>query len=140
MNVAFLYMASNLSEMASNLCRQNENGESLRNAGIKEFLMTHQIGDLVSINTTMNAHKYTDTTKGNLKVTGLRIGLKEVFILQQENDPRHTAKESKKVLQDPNIQLLKLLSTRFQVIQLATCGIHWMLRLHWIRDMIEYIW
>lgn len=89
--------------------------------------MTHQIGDLVSINTTMNAHKYTDTTKGNLKVTGLRIGLKEVFILQQENDPRHTAKESKKVLQDPNIQLLKLLSTRFQVIQLATCGVHWML-------------
>lgn len=102
--------------------------------------MTHQIGALVSINTAMNAHKYTDITKENLKVTGLRIGLKKVFILQQENDPRHTAKESKKLPQDSNIQLLKWLSTRLQVIQLATCGVHWMLRFHWISDMIEYIW
>lgn len=102
--------------------------------------MTYQIGALVSINTAMNAHKYTDITKENLKVTGLRIGLKEVFILQQENDPRHTAKKSKKLPQDSNIQLLKCLPTRLQVIQLATCGVHWMLRFHRISNMIEYIW
>ena len=69
--------------------------------------MTYQISVLVSINTAMNAHKHTDITKENLKVTDLRIGLKEVFILQQENDPRYMAKKSKKLLQDSNIQLLK---------------------------------
>ena len=68
--------------MVSNLSRQNENGESLRSAGIKEFLMTYQIDALVSINTAMNAYKYTDIIKENLKVIGLRIGLKQVFILQ----------------------------------------------------------
>lgn len=68
--------------------------------------MTYQIGALVSINTATNAHKYTDITKENLKVTGLKIGLKEAFILQQENDPKHTGKKSKKLPQDSNIQLL----------------------------------
>lgn len=44
--------------------------------------MTYQIDALVSINTAMNAYKYTDIIKENLKVIGLRIGLKQVFILQ----------------------------------------------------------
>lgn len=80
--IYFVYIFVYTTVMVSNLSRQNENGESLRSAGIKEFLMTYQIDALVSINTAMNAHKYTDIIKENLKVIGLRIGLKQVFILQ----------------------------------------------------------
>lgn len=80
--IYFVYIFVYTTVMVSNLSRQNENGESLRSAGIKEFLMTYQIDALVSINTAMNAYKYTDIIKENLKVIGLRIGLKQVFILQ----------------------------------------------------------
>lgn len=82
MYIYFVYIFVYTTVMVSNLSRQNENGESLRSAGIKEFLMTYQIDALVSINIAMNAHKYTDIIKENLKVIGLRIGLKQVFILQ----------------------------------------------------------
>jgi len=64
----------------------------------------HGVDALVQIDGIMNADKYIEiiNERGSCENESL-----EEFIFQQDNDPKHTVKKSKKFFGDLNIKLLK---------------------------------
>ena len=62
---------------------------------------------MVQIERIINADKYTEIICENLEEAVLKMGLEEEFILQQNNDPKHTAKKTNKFFEDSNIKLLE---------------------------------
>lgn len=54
----------------------------------------------------MTADIYIDILRENLEVSLIQLGLENNFILQQDNDPKHTAKKTKKFLTSHQIKLL----------------------------------
>ena len=68
------------------------------------------VGSLVQIEGTMNADKYIEIINENLEEAVLKLGLEEKFILQQDNDPKHTAKKTSKFFEDSHIKLLEWLA------------------------------
>ncbi|CAK9796647.1 Transposable element Tc1 transposase [Anthophora quadrimaculata] len=64
------------------------------------------VGHLIKIDGIMTADTYIDILCENLEVSLLQLGLENSFILQQDNDPKHTAKKTKKFLTSSHIKLL----------------------------------
>ena len=60
----------------------------------------------------MNADKYIEIICENLEEAVLKMSLEEEFILQQNNDPKHTAKKTNEFFEDSNIKLLEVASTK----------------------------
>ena len=56
------------------------------------------VGQLIKIDGIMTADTYIDILRENLEVSLIQLGLENSFILQQDNDPKHTAKKTKKFL------------------------------------------
>lgn len=50
------------------------------------------VGNLVFIDTTMDKNKYLQILRENLKASALKIGLKDDFLLVQDNDPKHSSR------------------------------------------------
>lgn len=62
-------------------------------------------GNLVFIDGTMDAIGYVDILSRNLQASATKMGLSS-FIFQQDNDPKHTAKLTKKYFERKNIRTL----------------------------------
>ena len=65
------------------------------------------VGSLVQIEGIMNSDKYIEIICENLEEAVLKISFKEEFILQQDNNPKHTAKKTNKFFEYSNIKLLE---------------------------------
>ena len=63
------------------------------------------IGTLAPIDGIMNADKFIDIINENLEEAVLKMDLDKEFILQQDNDPKHTAKKSKTFFRNSKIKL-----------------------------------
>ena len=55
----------------------------------------------------MTADKYFDILTENLEESTLKMDLDEEWMLQQDNDPKHTAKKTNKFLQNCEIEVLE---------------------------------
>lgn len=55
------------------------------------------VGELV-IDGIMNAEKYVNVLRGNLKKSVRKLGIEQSYMFQQDNDPKHTAKKTKEWL------------------------------------------
>lgn len=64
------------------------------------------VGQLVKIDGIMTADTYINILRENLEVSLIRLGLEDNFILQQDNDPKHTAKKTKIFLNSNHIKIL----------------------------------
>ncbi|CAK9820308.1 Transposable element Tcb1 transposase [Anthophora plagiata] len=64
------------------------------------------VGQLIKIDGIMTADTYIDILRENLEVSLTQLGLENSFILQQDNDPKHTAKKTKKFFTSNHIKLL----------------------------------
>ncbi|KAG2457325.1 TCB1 transposase, partial [Polypterus senegalus] len=64
-------------------------------------------GRIVMIKGKMTAAMYRDILKENLLQSALDLRLGRWFIFQQDNDPKHTAKISKELLQDNSVNVLE---------------------------------
>ena len=67
----------------------------------------HGVENLAPIHEIMTADKYVDILTENLEESTLKMDLDEEWMLQQDNDPKHTAKKTKKFLQDCEIEVLE---------------------------------
>ena len=67
----------------------------------------HGVGNLAPIHGIMTADKYVDILTENLEELTLKMDLDEEWMLQQDNDPKHTAKKTKQFLQDCEIEDLE---------------------------------
>ena len=56
------------------------------------------VGNLVFIDGNMDLHVYLNILKNNLEESAHKLRLTESFIIQQDNDPKHTAKHVKEWL------------------------------------------
>lgn len=52
-------------------------------------------GNLTYIDNIMNAEKYVDILRHNLKSSAEKLGISDTYIFQQDNDPKHTANKTK---------------------------------------------
>ena len=68
------------------------------------------VGSLVQIEGIINADKYIEIINENLEEAVLKMDLEEEFILQQDNNPKHTAKQTNKFFENSNIKLLEWLA------------------------------
>lgn len=66
----------------------------------------HGVGKLVFIDGIMDAAKYVDILSRNLCSSANSMGLSE-FIFQQDNDPKHTAKLTKRYFESKNMNILE---------------------------------
>ena len=64
--------------------------------GIWGCFSWHGVGNLAPIHGIMTADKYVDILTENLEESTLKMDLDEEWMLQQDNDPKHTAKKTKK--------------------------------------------
>ena len=67
----------------------------------------HGIGSIVRINGLMDMFQFVDVLCGNLLFSAHKMGLGDNFILQQDNDPKHSAKYTQKFLEDSGIRVVK---------------------------------
>ncbi len=56
---------------------------------------TSGIGNLVEINTKMDAKHYVEIINSNLYANAERMGIRDNFIFQSDNDPKHTSRLAK---------------------------------------------
>ena len=56
------------------------------------------VGNLAFIDGIMNAQKYIEVLRSNLKESAVKMGLGENFYFQQDNDPKHTAMKTREWL------------------------------------------
>lgn len=61
-----------------------------------ECLAWSGVGNLVYIDSIMKVERYIDILCENLEESVLKLGLKNDFTFQQDNNPKHTAKISTK--------------------------------------------
>jgi transposase len=66
----------------------------------------HGVGRLEFIDGTMDSVKYTDILSRNLFVSAREMGLSD-FILQQDNDPKHTSGLAKEFFKQKNVRVLE---------------------------------
>ena len=66
----------------------------------------HGVGNLAPIHEIMTADKFVDISTENLEESTPKMDLDEEWMLQQDNDPKHTAKKTK-FLQDCEIEVLE---------------------------------
>ncbi|XP_076640649.1 uncharacterized protein LOC143352207 [Halictus rubicundus] len=64
-------------------------------------------GTLMKIDGIMNADKYINILNENLEEAVVKMGCDDEFVFQQDNDPKHIAKKTKKFFKDSNIKLLE---------------------------------
>ena len=55
----------------------------------------------------MNVAMYRDILNRNLHAAAAKLDLPEEWVFQQDNDPKHTAKYTKKWLTDHNVESLE---------------------------------
>lgn len=67
----------------------------------------HGIGNLVLVSGKMNADLYIDIINENLEESVVKMELEDGFVFQQDNDPKHTAKKSKRFFNHSGIELLE---------------------------------
>lgn len=63
-------------------------------------------GEIGIINGRMNSTDYINILNKNLIISAEMMGLNDGFVFQQDNDPKHTARITKKWFQDNNVDLL----------------------------------
>lgn len=61
---------------------------------------------MIKIDGIITADTYINILSENLEVSLIRLGLENNFIFQQDNDPKHTAKKTKKFFTSSHIKLL----------------------------------
>ena len=64
-------------------------------------------GNLVEVATTMTGQTYVDIMENNLFASAEAMGLKNDFIYQQDNDPKHTSRVAKKWFADNDVNVLQ---------------------------------
>ena len=64
-------------------------------------------GDIHIIEGRMNAHMYQNILREHLHASVQKLGLSQEFVFQQDNDPKHTAKTTKKWFTDNHVQQLE---------------------------------
>lgn len=64
------------------------------------------VGELVEISGIMNSDVYINILKKNLKKSAKKLKLGNKFIFQQDNDPKHTSKATKKWLADNKVTIM----------------------------------
>ena len=64
------------------------------------------VGDIVVLEDTMTSAKYVRIMSGHMKASGERL-IGKNFIFQHDNDPKHTAKNTKNWFENQNIEVLK---------------------------------
>lgn len=64
------------------------------------------VGNLVQIDGILTKEKYVQLLQENLWTSARSLGLEDNFVFQQDNDPKHTAKITKKFFIDNKIELL----------------------------------
>ncbi len=55
----------------------------------------------------MNADHYINILTENLETSCIRMGIEDEFIFQQDNDPKHCAKKTKKFFVDNDMEVLE---------------------------------
>jgi hypothetical protein len=50
------------------------------------------VGELAIVEGIMNAKGYVNILRGNLKKSVRKLGIKDSYLFQQDNDPKHTAR------------------------------------------------
>lgn len=63
-------------------------------------------GKLIFIDDKMNAEMYTNILANNLKPSAQLLGLRNNYIFQHDNDPKHTAKKTKEFLDQNKVNVL----------------------------------
>lgn len=56
------------------------------------------VGELAIIDGIMNAERYVDVLRGNLRKSVQKLGIEGNYLFQQDNDPKHTANKTKEWL------------------------------------------
>ena len=64
------------------------------------------VGNLEFIDTKMNADYYIGILERNIKQSATNLGLGRRFVMQQDNDPKHTSKKATQYLKKNNVQVL----------------------------------
>ena len=67
----------------------------------------HGVGNLAPIHGIVSADKYVAILTENLEESTLKMDLDEEWMLQQDDDPKHTAKKTKNFLQDCETEVLE---------------------------------
>ena len=65
------------------------------------------VGKISVIDSKMNAQKYKQTWQENLRSSVQSLELLSDYIFQQDNDPKHTGKSTKKWLSENNVNVLQ---------------------------------
>ena len=71
------------------------------------YFSVKNVGKISVIDDKMNAQKYKKILQENLMSSVESLELPYDYIFQQDNDPRHTAKSTKKWLSENNINVLQ---------------------------------
>ena len=83
----------------------------------------HRVGNLAPIHGIMAADKYVDILTENLEESTLKMDLDEEWMLQ-DNDPKHTAKKTKKFLQDCETEVLEWPPQSVDLNPIKNCGVY----------------
>ena len=67
----------------------------------------HGTGHLVFIRERLTAAGYVDIINNHLMLSAMRMGIQDNFILQQDNDPKHTARLTQEYMREMGLQVLE---------------------------------
>ncbi len=71
------------------------------------MFLWYGVRKLVPIDGRMDATYYNNILAKNLEESSLQVGIEDDYIFQQDNDPKHTVKKTKKYFSDNNINVLE---------------------------------